>query len=99
MSATLGVEPEQLTVMARMWRQAGDEVGGLAWSTMSEATGDGSEVLAAVRALTDPAQRGLARLLGIGMGHPAVECYRTERAVLLVQYTGGFPAQPARRVG
>ncbi|MDO3648571.1 hypothetical protein [Nocardia mangyaensis] len=62
MSATLGVEPEQLTVMARTWRQEGDEVGALAWSTLSEATGEGSEVLTAVRALAEPAERAMSSI-------------------------------------
>ncbi|MFF2087007.1 hypothetical protein ACFVVM_24805 [Nocardia sp. NPDC058176] len=62
MSTTLGVEPEQLTVMAGTWRQEGDEVGGLAWSTMSEVTGDGSAVLTTVRALAEPAEQAMTSI-------------------------------------
>ncbi|WP_278262747.1 hypothetical protein [Nocardia sp. AG03] len=55
MSGTLGVEPDQLKAMARTWRAESGEVGGLAWAAMSEATGEGSEVLTAVCGLVEPA--------------------------------------------
>ncbi|MFD8099530.1 hypothetical protein ACFV24_08340 [Nocardia fluminea] len=59
MSGTLGVEPDQLQTMATAWRREADEVGALSWATASEATGDGSDVLAAVRGLPDPASQAM----------------------------------------
>ncbi|MEU4649257.1 type VII secretion target [Nocardia fluminea] len=59
MSGTLGVEPDQLKTMATAWRREADEVGALSWATASEATGDGSDVLAAVRGLPDPAAQAM----------------------------------------
>jgi hypothetical protein len=58
-SGTLGVEPDQLTTMATAWRREAGEVGALSWTTASEATGDGSDVLAAVRGLPDPAAQAM----------------------------------------
>lgn len=60
--STLGVEPDQLTALATTWRQEADEVGKLAWTAMSEATGDGSDVLATVRGLADPAQLAMSSI-------------------------------------
>ncbi|MFE7719842.1 hypothetical protein ACFU44_12470 [Nocardia rhizosphaerihabitans] len=60
--STLGVEPDQLNSLATTWRQESDEVGKLAWPAMGEATGDGSDVLAAVRAMADPAQQAMSSI-------------------------------------
>ncbi|MET9214409.1 MULTISPECIES: type VII secretion target [unclassified Nocardia] len=60
--STLGVEPDQLKSLATTWRQEADAVGTLAWSAMGEATGDGSDVLATVRAMTDPAQQAMSSI-------------------------------------
>ncbi|MFE6924761.1 type VII secretion target [Nocardia sp. NPDC057663] len=60
--STLGVEPDQLKSLATTWRQEADEVGALPWSAMGEATGDGSDVLAAVRAMADPAQQAMSSI-------------------------------------
>ncbi|MFB7878447.1 MULTISPECIES: hypothetical protein [unclassified Nocardia] len=62
MSGTLGVEPDQLKTMATTWRGEGGEVGGLAWTALNEATGDGSEVLATVRGLVDPARQAMTSI-------------------------------------
>lgn len=59
MSGTLGVEPDQLTTMATTWRREAAEVDALSWTAASEATGDGSDVLAAVRGLSDPASQAM----------------------------------------
>ncbi|MFD3510301.1 hypothetical protein [Nocardia sp. NPDC058666] len=59
MSATLGVEPDQLKTMATTWRREAGEVSGLSWSTTSEAAGESSDVLAAVRGLADPARQAM----------------------------------------
>ncbi|MFD3745769.1 hypothetical protein [Nocardia sp. NPDC058633] len=59
MSGTLGVEPDQLTTMAASWRREAGEVGALSWTASSEATGDGSDVLAAVRRLSGPASQAM----------------------------------------
>jgi hypothetical protein len=58
-SGTLGVEPDQLTTMATAWRREAAEVDALSWTAASEATGDGSDVLAAVRGLSDPASQAM----------------------------------------
>ncbi|MFD6392026.1 type VII secretion target [Nocardia sp. NPDC060259] len=60
--STLGVEPDQLKSLATTWRQESDEVGTLPWSAMGEATGDGSDALAAVRAMADPAQQAMSSI-------------------------------------
>ncbi|MFE3545810.1 hypothetical protein ACFXK0_22850 [Nocardia sp. NPDC059177] len=62
MSGILGVEPDQLKTMATAWRGESDEVERLAWSALSEATGEGSEVLATVRALADPAGQAMTSI-------------------------------------
>ncbi|MFC9664307.1 type VII secretion target [Nocardia sp. NPDC127606] len=59
MSGTLGVEPDQLRTMATTWRREAAEVDALSWAAASEATGDGSDVLAAVRGLSDPASQAM----------------------------------------
>ncbi|MFE3318200.1 type VII secretion target [Nocardia sp. NPDC059195] len=59
MSGTLGVEPDQLKTMAAAWRREAGEVDALSWATAGEATGDGSDVLAAVRGLADPASQAM----------------------------------------
>ncbi|MFC9476453.1 type VII secretion target [Nocardia sp. NPDC056952] len=59
MSGTLGVEPDQLTTMATTWRREAAEVDALSWTAASEATGVGSDVLAAVRGLSDPASQAM----------------------------------------
>ncbi|MFD4460165.1 type VII secretion target [Nocardia sp. NPDC058480] len=59
MSGTLGVEPDQLKTMATAWRREAGEVDALSWATAGEATGDGSDVLAAVRGLADPASQAM----------------------------------------
>lgn len=59
MSGTLGVEPDQLTTMATTWRREAAEVDALSWTAASEASGDGSDVLAAVRGLSDPATQAM----------------------------------------
>ncbi|MFD9551205.1 type VII secretion target [Nocardia salmonicida] len=59
MSPTLGVEPDQLKTMATTWRREAGEVDALNWSASAEATGDGSDVLAAVRGLSDPASQAM----------------------------------------
>lgn len=60
--STLGVEPDQLKTLATTWRQEADGVGTLPWTAMSEATGEGSEVLAVARALADPAQQAMSSI-------------------------------------
>ncbi|MFC6013305.1 type VII secretion target [Nocardia lasii] len=62
MSPTLGVEPDQLTTIATTWRREGAEVEALSWAAMGEAGGVGSEVLAAVRELADPARQAMTSI-------------------------------------
>lgn len=57
-----GVLPAQLTGMTTTWRREAAEIGKLMWSGLSEATGEGSAVLAAVRGSADPAQQATASI-------------------------------------
>ncbi|MEV0077460.1 hypothetical protein AB0H58_13725 [Nocardia neocaledoniensis] len=60
--STLGVEPDQLATLATAWRREAGEVAALPWTASGEATGDGSDVLAAARALADPAQQAMTAI-------------------------------------
>ncbi|PWV72975.1 hypothetical protein [Nocardia neocaledoniensis] len=60
--STLGVEPDQLATLATAWRREAGEVAALSWTASGEATGDGSDVLAAARALADPAQQAMTAI-------------------------------------
>lgn len=55
----LGIEPDQLKNISTTWRQEADAIEKLEWSALSAATGDGSDVLAAVRDIADPATQAL----------------------------------------
>ncbi|MGK8556240.1 hypothetical protein [Nocardia gipuzkoensis] len=44
------------------WRREADDIGKMPWSAMTEATGDGSDVLALVRGMADPAQQAMTSI-------------------------------------
>ncbi|MFI9511248.1 hypothetical protein [Nocardia sp. NPDC052566] len=54
-----GVQPEQLEAITRQWHQAGSDIDKYAWSFLSEAAGEGSDVFAAVRDCPDPAKQAM----------------------------------------
>ncbi|MEV0245071.1 hypothetical protein AB0H76_00630 [Nocardia sp. NPDC050712] len=59
-----GVRPEQLTTISATWRREAADLTGLAWTALSEATGEGSAVLAAVRDSADPARQAAVAIAG-----------------------------------
>ncbi|TDP38733.1 hypothetical protein [Nocardia ignorata] len=62
MSGFLGVEPGQLTAMAATWRREAGAVEALSWAVMHEATGEGSDVLAALRGVPDAARQAMTSI-------------------------------------
>ncbi|KAF0845769.1 hypothetical protein [Nocardia caishijiensis] len=62
MSGSLGVEPGQLATVATTWRQEAEAVEALSWTVLDEATGDGSDVLAVLRGVPDPARQAMASI-------------------------------------
>ncbi|WP_454196416.1 hypothetical protein [Nocardia sp. Marseille-Q1738] len=58
----LGVTPDQLKNISATWRREGEEIGKMSWSAMAEATGAGSDVLALVRGMADPAQQAMTSI-------------------------------------
>ncbi|MBC7302611.1 MAG: hypothetical protein H5T78_16910 [Nocardia sp.] len=45
--------------MATIWRREAGEVDALSWAASGEATGEGSDVLAVVRGLSEPASQAM----------------------------------------
>lgn len=89
MSTTLGVEPDQLTAMARAWRHEATEVDALSWTATTEATGDGSAVLAAMRGLAEPA----------GQAMTSIADRYTALADLVEQFSADIQARDAEIAG
>ncbi|MFI9505548.1 hypothetical protein [Nocardia sp. NPDC052566] len=58
----LGVQPDQLKTIVTTWRREATDIAKLPWATLSEAVGEGSEVLAAVRGTADPAKQAMTSI-------------------------------------
>ncbi|MFC4127622.1 hypothetical protein [Nocardia rhizosphaerae] len=84
--SAFGVEPDQLKAMATTWRREADEVGALSWSAMGAATGAGSDVLAAVRAIAEPAGHAMS----------SIATRFTDLAALVDRFAADIEAEDAR---
>lgn len=62
MSGEFGVRIEELTRMSKGWRLESEHVRGTSWSAFGDATGSGSDVLSAVKAIESPAVAAMASI-------------------------------------